>query len=88
MGQVVFRNPDGFMNITQGVFGDKFVSVFAKEKSNGGPIPLPSQLTIHRLYIKIKLARIGRFKIARFELNHHVTMQTRVIQEQINEIFL
>lgn len=73
------------MDIAQGVFHNGFVPVLAEQDTDAGIVSLLSQLSVHCFEIEIQFACVFRFKINGLEFYHHVTMQTRVVEEQVEK---
>jgi hypothetical protein len=74
-------------NLRQCILHNDAIPCFAEQNADGRLIPIPAQLLVHRLQIKIELAGKLRLEVYGLELNDNIAMKFRMVKEKIEEEF-
>lgn len=82
---MILCDADRLVDVAQGVLSHHLVLALAEDHANGGRIVLPFHLRINGGEIEAELARMVGLEGGGLELDHHITAQLEVIEEQIDE---
>lgn len=85
MGKLIFRNANGLVNITQGIFRHQLVSILAKQNPDSGLVSLFAELFIYCLDIEVKFASMFRFKVCGFQFNDYITVKPGMLEKEVNK---
>ena len=81
---LVFAHTHRLGHILERVLRDNVVFALAQQQADGGIVMIRLQNSVHSRKIEIQLPRIVGLEFSRFQLDHHVTTQIEIVEEQIN----